>query len=240
MVLRLKCSSPCHLSFGIAYVGVWMFRFYKTILNLKTRLQKQNLKKILIFFHYHLNLLICCKTKLKIKFIFYRVSLFYRMNFFTEWNFSQQNYIFLKGIQIFILNKKLFFYWEKNTYFILKNIIIFWIVLLHLNNHTQGRCFLVNFAKYLRTPYFQNTSGTNIFSNKIGKAHWEKEKRLETASKKNNDKLRKKNLNTIYFKSSHPFTIQKFFYYSFPCFPIIHWKHVFSESMQFLWYYVYT
>ena len=27
-----------------------MFRFYKTILNLKTRLQEQNLKKILIFF----------------------------------------------------------------------------------------------------------------------------------------------------------------------------------------------
>ena len=31
MVLRLKCSSPCHLSFDIAYVGVWMFRFYKTM-----------------------------------------------------------------------------------------------------------------------------------------------------------------------------------------------------------------
>ena len=29
-----------------------MFRFYKTILNLKTRLLEQNLKKILIFFHY--------------------------------------------------------------------------------------------------------------------------------------------------------------------------------------------
>ena len=64
-----------------------MFRFYKTVLNLKTRLQEENLKKILIFFHYRLNLLICCKTKLKIKFIFYRMSLFYRMKFFTELNF---------------------------------------------------------------------------------------------------------------------------------------------------------
>ena len=71
-----------------------MFRFYKTILNLKTRLQEQNLKKILIFFNYHLNLFICCKIKLKIKFIFYIMSFvfqsefFYRVEFFlTESNF---------------------------------------------------------------------------------------------------------------------------------------------------------
>ena len=83
-----------------------MFRFYKTILNLKTRLQEQNQKKTLKFFHYHLNLFIsyktklktkfifhrinsfatfeqpyfCCKTKLKIKFIFYRMSSFYKQN----------------------------------------------------------------------------------------------------------------------------------------------------------------
>ena len=31
-----------------------MFRFYKTILNLKTKLQEQNLKKILLFVKYHL------------------------------------------------------------------------------------------------------------------------------------------------------------------------------------------
>ena len=60
-----------------------MFRFYKTILNLKTRLQEQNLRKHIIFFHYHLNLFICCKTKLKIKFMFCRMSLVYRMNFST-------------------------------------------------------------------------------------------------------------------------------------------------------------
>ena len=87
-----------------------MFRFCKAILNLKTRLQEQNQKKTLIFFHYHLDLFICCKTKLKTKFIFhrmysfaafeqpyfccktklkiklifYRMSLFYKTNFFTE------------------------------------------------------------------------------------------------------------------------------------------------------------
>ena len=53
-----------------------MFRFYKTIPNLKTRLQEQNQKETLIFFHYHLNLFICCKTKLKTKFIFYRINSF--------------------------------------------------------------------------------------------------------------------------------------------------------------------
>ena len=60
---------------------------YTIIPKLKTRLQEQNLKKILIFFHYHLNLFICCKTKLKIKFIFYRMSLFNRMNFFYRAKF---------------------------------------------------------------------------------------------------------------------------------------------------------
>ena len=53
-----------------------MFRFYKTILNVKTRLQEQNHEKIIRFFQYHLNLFICCKTKLKIKFIFYRMNSF--------------------------------------------------------------------------------------------------------------------------------------------------------------------
>ena len=67
-----------------------MFRFYKTVLNLKTRLQEENLKKILIFFHYRLNLFICCKTKLKIEFIFSRMSLFYRMNLFYRLKFFEQ------------------------------------------------------------------------------------------------------------------------------------------------------
>ena len=71
-------------------------RFYKTILNLKTRLQKQNLKKILIFFHDHLNLFICSKnlfkTKLKVKSIFYRMIFF-----FTEWNFFSRKNFFLQN-----------------------------------------------------------------------------------------------------------------------------------------------
>ena len=58
-----------------------MFRFYKTILNLKTRLQEQNL----------------CKTKLKIKYKFYRMRLFYRMNFFCRVKFFLTELNFLKG-----------------------------------------------------------------------------------------------------------------------------------------------
>ena len=96
--LDQNSSSPCHLSFDLTYIGVWVFRFYKTILNLKTRLQKQNLKKnIYIFFHYHLSLLICGRTKLKIKFICYRMRLFYRMNFFTERFFSNRIKFFGRG-----------------------------------------------------------------------------------------------------------------------------------------------
>ena len=125
-----------------------MFRFYKTILNLKTRLQEQNLKKILIFFHYHLNLFICCKTKLKIKFIFYWMSLFkqnecfYRVIFFwTELNFLKgDTNIYFECITLFE-KKKIFT--EKNKIFVkiihifFLKIFFFQIVLLHLNNHTR-------------------------------------------------------------------------------------------------------
>ena len=132
-------SSPYHLSFDIAYTWVWMFLFYKAILNLKTRLLEENLKKMLLFFHYHLNLFICCKARLKIQFIFSRMNLFYRINCFTEWLFFKQNWIFWKGIQIFVLNKN--FIWrikrEQKVFacLFLKNIFIFPIVFLHLNNH---------------------------------------------------------------------------------------------------------
>ena len=105
-----------------------MFRFYKTILNLKTRLQEQNLKKALIFLHYHSNLFICCKTELKIKFIFYRMHLFYRRIFLLS-DFFLTELHFLKG-DTNILNKYLYLkikkrFCKNHTYFFLKNIIFF-------------------------------------------------------------------------------------------------------------------
>ena len=87
-------------------------RFYKTILNLKTRLQKQNLKKILIFFHDHLNLFICSKnlfkTKLKVKSIFYRMIFF-----FTEWNFFSRKNFFLQNESFYT---EWFFFTEWNFF----------------------------------------------------------------------------------------------------------------------------
>ena len=88
-----------------------MFRFYKTIFNLKTRLQEQNLKIILIFFHYHLNLFICCKTKQKIKFMYYimrinRIKFFeggYKHLFETNNFFWKNKRDFVKIIYIFFL-----------------------------------------------------------------------------------------------------------------------------------------
>ena len=78
-----------------------MFRFYKIMLNLKTRLQEQNLKKILLFYHYHLNLFISCKTKLEIKFIF--LSEF----FLTELNFLKvYTNIYFEYITLFEKKKK--------------------------------------------------------------------------------------------------------------------------------------
>ena len=56
-----------------------MFRFYKTILNLKTKLQEQNQKKILIFFHYHLNLFICYMKHLTVCFHYLWLTKEYRL-----------------------------------------------------------------------------------------------------------------------------------------------------------------
>ena len=109
-----------------------MFRFYKTIIILKTRLQEQNLKKILIFFHYHLNLLISCKTKLNIKFMFYRMRLFYRIKFL---NFNR--------IKVFERGYKYLNFFEKKDFvkiihiFFLKMYIFYNLVLLHLNNRMR-------------------------------------------------------------------------------------------------------
>ena len=109
-----------------------MFRFYKTILNLKTR-----------FFHYHLNLFLCCKTKLKIKFMFYTMRLFYRMNFFLQSEFFLTELNFLKRDTNIYFKQTTFF--EKNhTDFFLKNMFFLYLVLLHLNNH---RWLLLNSEK---------------------------------------------------------------------------------------------
>ena len=73
--------------------------FCKTTVNLKTRLQEQNPRKILIFLHCRLYLFICRKIKLKIIF-FYVIFFLQNQIFFTEliflseWNFFNKNYFY--------------------------------------------------------------------------------------------------------------------------------------------------
>ena len=91
-----------------------MFRFYKTMLNLKTRLQEQNQKKIFIFFHYHLNhLFICSKTKLEIKYIFYRMNSFatFEQPYFCCKTKLKIKLIFYRMSLFYIQNE--FFYKQK-------------------------------------------------------------------------------------------------------------------------------
>ena len=81
------------------------------------------------------------------------------------------------------------------------------------------------FTRYLRhlfyrTPpddYFCSTK--KYFTNKLEKPLRKNNKKWERlVRKQQNDTLRKK-LSTNYLKSSHPFTIRKFLYSSFLCFP---------------------
>ena len=97
MILRLKYFLSFFLWFDLAYIGVWVFRFYKIILHLKTRLQEQNLKKARIFFSLSFKSVHLLQNWIEKKFIFYRVRLFHRMIFFTEWIFLNRINVFERG-----------------------------------------------------------------------------------------------------------------------------------------------
>ena len=93
-----------------------------------------------------------------------------------------------------------------------------------LKERLRCRCFLVNFARYLRYLFYRTPSGDcfcsteKYFTNKIVKSPLKKEKQMETAGK-NTTAHAEKNLSTTYITSSYPFTIQKCLYSSFICFP---------------------
>ena len=76
--------------------------------------------------------------------------------------------------------------------------------------------FFDEFCEILKTSFFQATVSIlrkKYYTNKIVKKSLRKEK-METACKKKEDTLNK-NLITIYMKSSYPFTMKKFLYFSF-------------------------
>ena len=117
-----------------------------------------------------------CRTKLKIKIVFYRMSLFYRINFFSEWIFLTE-FNFLKGDtninfnKYFIWKIKRFLLWKKSfcknrTYFFLG------IVLVHLNNHTKAvlkindLTLIILVSVYQTMTAFKSTLYWSFISNK--------------------------------------------------------------------------
>ena len=91
----------------------------------------------------------------------------------------------------------------------------------------QYRCFLMNFAKYVRHLFYGTPLGDSFcstkkyFTNKIIKKSLRKEKNGNSLQKKQRY-TQNKNLTTIYIKSSHPFTIKIFFLFLFSLLPMIY------------------
>ena len=119
------------------------------------------------------------------------------------------------------------------------------IVQPHWKKILQYRCFLMNFAWYLKPllkplrPGKCLCSTEKYFTNGTVKKPLKKEgKKSKLLVKKSRTHAQKNNLNTTYHYSSYPFTIQKFLYCIFSLFPMIHWKFVFLETMQFHWRFI--
>ena len=95
-----------------------------------------------------------------------------------------------------------------------------YILQLYWRKRLRYICFLINFERYLKAPFYRTLPGDCFcstekhFTNKIGKSPLKKEKQLETPGKKNNNTRRKK-----YFlhKVLIPLTIQPIWYSSFLC-----------------------
>ena len=98
------------------------------------------------------------------------------------------------------------------------------ILQFHWNKELQHRCFLVNFARYLRHLFYRTPPG-DYFPSTEKIFYQENSKEPSKKREKNRNNLlekqshrQNKNLITIYIKSSYPFTIQKCLYFSFLCF----------------------
>ena len=119
MILRLKqfLSLSSFIWHSLCTgVNVSILQNYTSFEDQITRAESQ---KNTYLFHYDLNLFICCKTKLKIKFLFYRMRLFYRMIFFAEWIFLNRIRFFERGYKYFV--------WIKITTFFKRHLsIILW------------------------------------------------------------------------------------------------------------------
>ena len=116
MILRLKLFlSLSSFIWPTLYWGVSV-SILQNYSSFEDQITRAKSKKHLYFFHYHLNLLICCKTELKIKFIFTEWIFLQSEFFLTELNFLKgDTNIYFKQIPLF--EKKRFY---KNHIFFLK------------------------------------------------------------------------------------------------------------------------
>ena len=108
------------------------------------------------------------------------------------------------------------------------------ILQLHWKKGLQHRCFLMNFARYLRHLFYRTPPGDcfcsteKYFTNKIVKNPLIKEKKMETACKKKNNTEQK--LNYYLDEVSIPFYDSKIYLFLFSQLPMIYWKHEFLKT----------
>ena len=122
----------------------------------------------------------------------------------------------------------------------------FHILHLHWKKRLQHKCFLMNFAKYLRHLFYRAPPSNSFCStekyltNKIVKKSLRKGKKMEIACKEKATHAKQK-LN--YYL--HQVFISFYYYYSkislflFSQLPIIYWKHEFLNAMQSYWGFIY-
>ena len=98
------------------------------------------------------------------------------------------------------------------------------ILQFHWKKGLQNRCFLVNFARYLRNLFYSTPPGDYFCS--VEKIFYQQNSKEPSENRENNrnslqekqSHRQNKNLITIYIKSSYPFTIQKCLHFPFLCF----------------------
>ena len=104
------------------------------------------------------------------------------------------------------------------------------ILQLFLKKRLWCRCFLMNSKRYLRHLFHRTPPGDSFCST---------EKYFTNTIVKSPLKKEKKNGNSWWEKQRHTQKRLELRYSSFLCFPWYNWKHVFLETMQSHWGFIY-
>ena len=108
-----------------------------------------------------------------------------------------------------------------------------------LKKRLQHRCFLMNFARYLRHPFYRTPPGDyfcsteKIFINKIVKKPLRKGKKWQLVRKTTTQAKQK--LNHYLHQVFISFYYSKMYLFLFSLLSMIHRKHEFLETMQSDW-----